>query len=142
MLDRFLFSAGLQQSYTEVIGDESGQTLIFLQVVEHFDSLTRSAGRHINVRPQKLDIVLYLFGNGTVDPFERLQRIIELILLEMNAGQPERSFVSYGIIDGAFEHPLDGAPSAVVHAVVELEISDREFGVVDVIVKGIEFGLV
>ena len=71
-----------------------------------------------------------------------MQRIVELILLEVNSGEPERGFVSYGIIDGAFEHSLDGAPCAVVHAVVELEIADREFGVVDVKVKRIKFGLV
>ncbi len=60
----------------------------------------------------------------------------------MNAGEPERGFVSYGIIDGTFKHPLDGAPSSVVHAIVELEIAYREFGLVNVIVKRIESGLV
>ena len=60
----------------------------------------------------------------------------------MDAGEPERGFVSYGFIDGAFEHCLDGAPSTLVHAVVEFEIADREFGVVDVIVKRIESGLI
>jgi hypothetical protein len=71
-----------------------------------------------------------------------LQGLVELVLLEVNACEPERGFISYGIIDGAFEHPLDGAPCAVMHAVVEFEIADREFGVVDVIVKRIEFWLV
>src|SRR5215471_1525749 len=82
---------------------------------------------------------MYLFGHATPDPTQRLQRIVELVLLEVNAGEPEGGFISYGIIDGAFEDPLDGAPCAVMHAVVELEIADREFGVVDVIVKRIEF---
>ena len=98
--------------------------------------------RHIDVRPQKLDIVLYLCGHGTLDPPQSLQCIVELVLLEVNAGEPERGFVSYSFIDGAFKHPLNGAPSSVVHAVVELEIADREFGLVDVVVKSIEFGLV
>src|SRR5439155_21629247 len=57
-------------------------------------------------------------------------------------GEPERGLVSYDFIDGAFEHRLDGAPCSVVHAVVELEVAYREFGVVDVIVQRIEFGLV
>jgi len=111
-------------------------------MTEHFDGLARPACRHIDIRAQKLDIVLYLFGYGPPDPTECLQRIVELILLEVNAGESERGFISYGIIDGAFEHPLDGAPCAVVHAVVELEIADREFGLVDAIVKRIELGLV
>ena len=69
-------------------------------------------------------------------------RIVELTLLEVDAGEPERGLVSHGFIDGAFEHRLDGAPGALVHAVVELEVADRKFGVVDVIVQRIEFGLV
>ncbi len=60
----------------------------------------------------------------------------------MDAGEPERGLVSHRLIDGAFEHRLDGAPRALVHAVVELEVADRKFGVVDVIVKSIEFGFV
>src|SRR5258708_19942880 len=63
-------------------------------------------------------------------------------LLEVNAGEPERGLVSHRLIDGAFEHRLDGAPRALVHAIVELEVADRKFGVVDVIVKRIEFGFV
>jgi hypothetical protein len=60
----------------------------------------------------------------------------------VDAGEPERGLVSYRLIDGTFEHRLDGAPCALVHAIVELEVADREFGVVDVIVKRIEFGFV
>src|SRR5262249_49036092 len=142
LLDRFLFLTGLQQSDTEVVGDKSGQVRIVLQVVEHFDGIVRPVCRHIDVRPQKLDIVLYLFGHGTLNPSQRLQRVVELILLEVNAGEPERGFVSYGFIDGTFKHPLDGAPSSVVHAVVELEIADRKFGLVDVVVKTMELRLV
>src|SRR5437867_2696434 len=109
---------------------------------EHLDGLVRPACSHIDVRSQKLNIVLYLCGHGTLDPSQRLQCIVELILLEVNAGKPERGFVSYGFINGTFKHPLDGAPSTVVHAVVEFEIADREFGFVNVIVKRIESGLV
>jgi hypothetical protein len=91
---------------------------------EHFDRVAWPACRHINIRAQKLHVVFYLFGHRSVDPPERLQRIIELILLEMNAGEPERGFVSYDIIDIAFEHSLDRAPCAVMHAVVKLKIAD------------------
>src|SRR5207247_10486133 len=97
---------------------------------------------YIDVRPQELDVAPDLLGHRTFDPRKRLQRIIELTLLEVDAGKPERSLVSYRLIDGAFEHRLDGAPCALVHAIVELEVTDREFGVVDVIVKRIELGFV
>ena len=60
----------------------------------------------------------------------------------MDAGEPERSLVSYGLIDGTFEHRLDSAPRALVHSIIELKVADREFRVVDVIVKRIEFGFV
>ena len=77
-----------------------------------------------------------------MDPPQRVLRIVELILLEVDAGESERGLVSYGFIDSTFEHRLDGAPGSVVHAVVELEVADREFGVVNVIVQRIELRLV
>jgi hypothetical protein len=55
---------------------------------------------------------------------------------------PVSGLVSYGFIDGAFEHRPDGTSCAVVHTVVELEVADRELGVVEVIVKRIEVRLV
>ena len=142
LLDRFLFFTGLQQSDTKVVGDKPGEARIVLQVIEHFDGVVRPVCRHIDVRPQKLDIVLYLCGHGALDSSQSLQCIVELILLEVNAGEPERGFVSYGFIDSTFKHSLDGASSSIVHAVVEFEIADREFGLVDVIVKRIESGFV
>jgi hypothetical protein len=60
----------------------------------------------------------------------------------MDAGEPEGRFVSYGLIDGTVKHSLDSAPSFVVHAVIELEIANREFGLVDVVVKRVELGIV
>src|SRR5215510_3795065 len=60
----------------------------------------------------------------------------------MNAGKPERRLVSYGFIDGTLEHCLDSSPCAVVHAVVEFEVADREFSVIDVEVQCVELGLV
>ena len=46
------------------------------------------------------------------------------------------------LIDGAFQHGLDGPSGTVVHAVVELEVADRELGAVDVKVQRIECRLV
>src|SRR5262249_40057474 len=71
-----------------------------------------------------------------------MHRVVKLTLLEVDAGEPERGLVSYGFIDGALEHCLDGSSCAMVHAVVEFEVADREFGLVDVVVQRVEFGLV
>src|SRR5215813_4358321 len=71
-----------------------------------------------------------------------MHRVVKLTLLEVDAGEPERGLVSYGFIDGALEHCLDGSSCAVVHAIVEFEVADREFGLVDVVVQRVEFGLV
>src|SRR5215472_4696896 len=96
----------------------------------------------MDVRSQELDVAPDLVGHRTFDPRQRLQRIIELILLEADAREPERGLVSYRLIDSTFEHRLDCAPCALVHAVVELEVADREFGVVDVKVERVECWLV
>src|SRR5437762_2003203 len=71
-----------------------------------------------------------------------MHRFVKLTLLEVDAGEPERGFVSHRFIDGTLKHSLNGAPCAVVHAVVEFEVADREFGVINVVVQRVEFGLV
>src|SRR6185369_1439795 len=98
--------------------------------------------RQIDVRAQELDVVLYLCGHCPLDASKRIQRVVELTFLKVNASESERSFVSHGFIDGALEHGLDGAACAVVHTVVQLEITYVEFGIVDVIVQRIELGLI
>jgi hypothetical protein len=60
----------------------------------------------------------------------------------VDAGESVGGLVSHGFIDGTIEHRSDGASCAVVHAVVELEVTDRKLGVVEVMVKRIESGLV
>src|SRR5438270_8219191 len=71
-----------------------------------------------------------------------MRRVVKLALLEVDAGKPERCLVSYGFIDGTLEHCLDSASCALVHAVVEFKVADREFGVIDVVMQRVEFGLV
>src|SRR5260370_40347341 len=67
---------------------------------------------------------------------------MRLSIMAVTGGEPERGLGSRRRIDGAFERRVDGAPRALVHAIVELEVADRKFGVVDGIVKRIEFGFV
>src|SRR4051794_7768240 len=98
-------------SDSEIVGNKPGKARIVLQVIEHFNGVVGLVCRHVDVCPQKLNIVLYLWRDGALDPSERLQRIVKLVLLKVNAREPERSFVSYGFIDSAFKHPLNGTPS-------------------------------
>src|SRR5439155_17746013 len=135
-------STVLKERDAEVVRDKPRQALIAVHLLKYLDCVARLARRHIDIRPQELDVISDLRRHHTVDPPQRVLRIVELILLEVDSREPERGLVAHGFIDGAFEHRLDGTTGAVVHAVVELEIADGEFGVVDVIVQRIESGLV
>src|SRR5262249_30864762 len=87
-------------------------------------------------------IVFDLWGRRTLDPSQRVLSLVELIPLEVDPRESERSLISHGFIDGTLEHPLDRASGALVHAVVQFEVADRKLGVADVIVESIECGLV
>ena len=60
----------------------------------------------------------------------------------MNPGQPVSRVVPDDVVDGTFQNSLDCPAGTVVHAVPKLEVAQREFGVFDVEIKGIEFGFV
>ena len=140
LLDRLRLLAVLQQRDAEVVGGEARQALRVLQPLQHLDRVARPAERQVDVRAQELDVVADLVGDFALDPLERLQRIVGLVLLEVDARQPEGRLVAHRLVDVAFEHRLDRAAGAVVHAVVELEVADRELGAVDVVVERVERG--
>ena len=73
---------------------------------------------------------------------ERLQRFAELALLEMDARQAVGSVVPDDVVHGRFENRPDRPACAVMHAVVELEVADRELRLTDVMVERVELGLV
>jgi hypothetical protein len=83
-----------------------------------------------------------LLGHATLDPVERVQRILELVFLEVDSGKPESRFVANALLDVPLEHRRDGTAGAVVHSIVELEIPDGEFGVLYVVLERVELGLV
>src|SRR5678815_4518338 len=60
----------------------------------------------------------------------------------MDTRKPICGFVTHGFINSTFEDGLDGASGTLVHAVVEFEITHREFGGVDVVMQRIEFRLI
>jgi hypothetical protein len=92
----------------------------------------------MDIRSQKLDIVADLGRHNAVDSSQCVLRVVELIFLEVNPGKPERGFVAYRFINITLEHFLDRAAGAMVHPVIEFEISDREFRIVDVEVERVE----
>ena len=113
-----------------------------LQSLQDIRRHRRPAERHVDVRAQELDVVLDRLGHLAVDPLQRLQRVVRLTFLKVDARQPKGGFVAHALLDVALEHRLDGAPGALVHAVVELEVADRKFRLLDVIVERIELRLV
>ena len=98
--------------------------------------------RQVDVGAQELDVVTDHFGHFTIDPRKRMQRLVELVFLEVDPGQPECGLVAHRLVHVAFEHRADRAAGAVVHAVVELEVADRELGAVDVVMQRAERRLV
>ena len=60
----------------------------------------------------------------------------------MDPGQSIGGVIAYDVVDRTFEHRPDRTTGTMVHPVSEFEIAKRKFGVVDVIVKCVEFWLV
>src|SRR2546430_6424506 len=50
---------------------------------------------------------------STLFPYTTLFRSV---LLKLDAGEPVSRLVAHGLVDGAFEHRLDGAPGALVRS--------------------------
>ena len=142
LLDRLLRLAVLQQRDAEVVGRETRQALGTLQARQHLDRVGRPAERQVDVRAQELDVVRDRLRHLALDPLERLQRVLGLVLLEVDARQAKRRLVAHGLVDVAFEHRADRAAGAMVHAVVELEVADVELGCADVVVQRVELRLV
>jgi hypothetical protein len=99
-------------------------------------------GRQEDLGAQEFDVV----GDGrrdlALDPSERMQRLRQLVLLEVDPCQPVRRLVADFLVDVRLEHRLDRAPGAMVHAVVQLEIAHVELRVADVGIQRVEAGLV
>ncbi len=140
--DRILLAAFLQQRDAEVVGRESAERLRALQALEHARCIRGTAERHVDVRAQELDVVADRDRHLAADAIERDQRIGRLVLLEVNAREAIGRFVAHGFVHCAFEHGLDGAAGALMHAVVELEVADRELGLADVKVQRVALRLI
>ena len=77
-----------------------------------------------------------------MDSLQSLQRLLRLVFLEMDARETERGFIADDVVDVRFQHRLDGAPGAMMHAVVELEVADIEFRGGEVVVERVALRLV
>jgi hypothetical protein len=71
-----------------------------------------------------------------------VQRVLGLVLLEVDARQAEGGLVAHHLVDVAFQHRADCAARPMMHAVVELEVADVELGGADVVVQRVELRLV
>ena len=70
-----------------------------------------------------------------MDPLQRMQGILGLPLLELDARQAEGSLVLHGLIHIGLEDCPDRTPGTQVHPVAELEVADREICLPDVILE-------
>ena len=77
-------------------------------------------------------------GHLAADPIERVQRVGRLVLLEVDPREPVRRVVPHRVVHVGLEHGLDRATGAVVHAIVELEVADRELRALDVVLERVE----
>jgi hypothetical protein len=80
----------LQKRDAEVISNKPREARIGSRLREDPDGIAWFACRHVDVRPQEFDVVLDFLGHHTFDSRESLQRIVELPLLKVDAGEPER----------------------------------------------------
>jgi hypothetical protein len=140
--DRGGLAPVLQQRDTEVVRREPRQVVRALQRLERRDGVVRPPGGHVDVGAQELDVVLDRRGHLALDPGERVQRVVELALLEVDPRESVGGFVAHLVRDVGLEHRLDRAAGPVVHPVVELEVTDVELGVADVEVQRVEPRLV
>ena len=101
-----------------------------------------SAEARVGVRAQELDLVGDAIRNAARDSIQCVKRVLELALLEMNASEPERGVVADGFVDCTLQNRGDRAPGAMVHAIVQLEVADRELRLAQVVVQRIECRLV
>jgi len=131
-----------QKRDSQIVGRVAPQLTGALDALENLDGLRRPASREVDIRAQEFDVILDALGNVTRDSVECRHGIVRLILLEVNPGESVGRFVAYRLGDIALEHSLDGATRAMMHSIVELEVTDRKLCVVDVMVERIELGLV
>jgi hypothetical protein len=142
LLDRLGRTAVLEQRDAEVVAREARQRLGALELLEHRDRVLGPAGGEVDVRAQVRDVVADRRGHLAVDAVERVQRVGGLVLLEVDAREPVGRVVAHRVRYVRLEHGLDRAPGATVHAVVQLEVADRELRGADVVLQRVERGLV
>ena len=133
---------GTEKRDAQVVRREAGERLGALDVAQHVDRLHGPPEGHQHVRPQEGRLVPDGGVHAALDPIEGPQRLVVLPLVEVDAREAERRLVAHGIGHVRLEHRLDRAAGAVVHAVLELEVADRELGLVDVMVERVEVRLV
>jgi hypothetical protein len=96
----------------------------------------------VSVGTQELDFRFDVRRHSAGDAIERVQRVLELALLEMDAREAVGRIVPYRFVHGALEHGRDRATGAMVHAIVELEVAYGELRLAQMVIQRIESGFV
>ena len=140
--ERILAPIVLEQRDAEVVRREALEPFGALQPLQDLGRFGVTAEARVRVRAQELDVVDDLVRHSADDAVERVQRVVELAFLEVDAREPIRGVVAHGFVDGALEHGRDRTAGAVMHAIVQLEVADVELRLAKVAVQRIEGWLV
>ena len=82
------------------------------------------------------------FRYGSLDPLHGIQGVDRLVFLEVYFCQTEDGFVAYRLLYVALDNRRDGPAGTQVHPVCQFEITHSKLGMVDVVIKGIQFGFI
>ena len=85
----------LQQRDAEVVRGESGQVLRALQSLQDIGRVGRPTNRQVDVGAKELDVVLDVLGHLAMDSLQRVQSVLRLVFLEVDAREAKRRFVAH-----------------------------------------------
>ena len=132
----------VEQRNAEVERGKTFEAVGALQPPEYLGSIGWAANGKVNIGREKLNVVTDLRGHAPLDPAQGFERISHLSLLEVNACQPECGFVAHSLVHVTFQYRFDCATRTVVHPIVELEVANEKFSLLDVMEQRIQLRFV
>ena len=88
--------------------------------------------RKQDVRPQEFYVVANCRRDFALNTLQREHRVCHLALLEVNPGQSVGGVIANRRFYRALEHRADRPPGTMMHPIAQLEVAQRELGVIDV----------
>jgi hypothetical protein len=101
LAERLLATPVLEQGDAEVVGLEALEALRGREALQHRDGVGRSIEGHVDVGAEELDVAADVLGDLAPDPVQDAQGSVRLVLLEVDARQPEGRVVSHRLLDVA-----------------------------------------